>query len=260
MKLFMICHHVTVRQGQARATAANRERYAGDEVAGYQRDPYHRRRIELAVDLLATGLAAGSVVADLGAGGGQNSLLLARRGLIPVACDVVPAARQPGLLAVGLDAGGHLPFRDGALDGVLAGEIIEHVYDPALLLRECRRVLRPGGVLVVTTPNLATAQDRLRFLVGRAPRQVDPFHEYLYLHIRPFTYSLLAHGLRLAGLVPARPLSNYVVWRTRFGELRSGWAARRWPTLGGSLIVAAIRPGDGAQNGSSTGTECTPGR
>src|SRR5882762_2030200 len=66
--LFMICHHVTVRQGQARATAANRERYAGDEVAGYQRDPYHRRRIELAVGLLATGLTAQSVVADLGAG------------------------------------------------------------------------------------------------------------------------------------------------------------------------------------------------
>jgi len=253
----MICHHVTVRQGQARATAANRERYAGDEVAGYQRDPYHRRRIELAVDLLATGLAAGSVVADLGAGGGQNSLLLARRGLIPVACDIVPAARQHGLLTVGLDAGGHLPFRDGALAGVLAGEIIEHVYDPALLLRECRRVLRPGGVLVLTTPNLAAAQDRLRFLVGRAPRQVDPFHEYLYLHIRPFTYSLLAHGLRIAGLVPARPLSNYVVWRTRFGELRSGWAARRWPTLGGSLAVAAVRP---AQNGSSTGTACTSPR
>jgi SAM-dependent methyltransferase len=256
----MICHHVTVRQGQARATAANRERYAGDEVAGYQRDPYHHRRIELAVDLLATGLAAGSVVADLGAGGGQNSLLLARRGLVPVACDIVPAARRDGLLAVGLDAGGHLPFRDGALAGVLAGEIIEHVYDPALLLRECRRVLRPGGVLVLTTPNLAAAQDRLRFLVGRAPRQVDPFHEYLYLHIRPFTYSLLAHGLRLAGLVPARPLSNYVVWRTRFGEIRSGWAARRWPTLGGSLVVAAVRPRDGAQNGSSTGTECTPRR
>jgi SAM-dependent methyltransferase len=255
--LFMICHHVTVRQGQARATAANRERYAGDEVAGYQRDSYHRRRLELAVDLLATGLAADSVVADLGAGGGQNSLLLARRGLLPVACDVVPAARHSGMFAVGMDAGDCLPFRDGALDGVLAGEIIEHLYDPALLLRECRRVLRPGGVLVLTTPNLAAAQDRLRFLVGRAPRQVDPFHEYLYLHIRPFTYSLLAHGLRLAGLVPARPLSNYVVWRTRFGEIRSAWAARRWPTLGGSLVVAAVRP---AQNGSSTGTACTSRR
>jgi SAM-dependent methyltransferase len=220
-------------------------------VAGYLREPYHRRRLELAIGLLVAHLAPGGgaappLVVDLGAGGGQASILLAERGLRSIACDVVPDAQrtayQRGLLTIGLDVGGNLPLRSGALDGILAGEIIEHVYDPALLLRECRRVLRPGGILVITTPNLATAQDRLRFLIGRAPRQVNPFHEYLHLHIRPFTYSLLAVGLRLAGLVPARPLSNYVVWRTRFGEVRSSWAASRWPTLGGSLIVAAVRP------------------
>jgi SAM-dependent methyltransferase len=240
-----------VSRAQAQATAVNRARYARDEVAGYLEIPYHRRRLELAIDLLATHLAADRgtsrpVVADLGAAGGEASVLLAERRLRPIACDVVPdalrTAHRRGLLSVGLDAGGYLPFRSGMLDGILAGEIIEHLYDPALLLRECGRTLRPGGVLVLTTPNLAAAQDRVRFLLGHAPRQVDPFHEYLYLHIRPFTYSLLAVGLRSAGLVPARPLSNYVVWRTRFGELRSGWAARRWPTLGGSLIIAAVRP------------------
>lgn len=236
---------------RVKATAANVARYARDEVAGYLRIPYHRKRLELAIGLLTAHLPPGHgagapVVADLGAAGGEASAWLAERGLRPVACDVVADARRTardrGLLSVGLDTGDHLPFRSSALDGILAGEIIEHVYDPALLLRECARVLRPGGVLVLTTPNLATAQDRVRFLLGRAPRQVDPFHEYLHLHIRPFTYPLLARGLRLAGLVPARPLSNYLVWQTRFGELSSAWAARRWPTLGGSLIVAAVRP------------------
>jgi SAM-dependent methyltransferase len=243
-----------VSRTQAQATAANRERYTDNEVAGYLRDPYHRRRLELAVNLLGSTLTSGhgdaqSLVADLGANDGLACTWLAEQGFRPVACDIVPDARRiahrRGLTTVGLDAGGELPFRSGVFDGILAGEIIEHLYDPGLLLRECRRVLRPGGILVLTTPNLATAQDRLRFLLGRAPRQVDPFHEYLYLHIRPFTYSLLAAGLRLAGLMPMRPLSNYVVWRTRFGEIRSGWAARHWPTLGGSLIVAAIRPLDG---------------
>jgi SAM-dependent methyltransferase len=230
---------------QAHATAANRARYAHDEVAGYLRDPYHRRRLTLAVGLLLDGLATNPapLIADLGAGGGEACDWLARRGARAIACDVVPdaglAARRRGHSAVGLDVGGCLPFRTATLDGVLAGEIIEHVYDPALLLRECARVLRPGGVLVLTTPNLAPAQDRLRFLAGHAPRQVNPFHEYLYLHIRPFTSALLADGLRQAGLVPARPLSNYVVWRTRFGYLRAAWAAKWWPTLGGSLIVAA---------------------
>jgi SAM-dependent methyltransferase len=237
------CHDDTVSRVQAHATAANRAGYAHDEVAGYLRDPYHRRRLTLAMDLLVD---SGPLVADLGAGGGEVCDWLARRGVRPIACDVVPdaqrAARERGFDAVGLDVGGCLPFRSAGLDGILAGEIIEHVYDPALLLRECARVLRPGGMLVLTTPNLAPAQDRLRFLAGHAPRQVNPFHEYLYLHIRPFTSALLADGLRLAGLVPAPPLSNYVVLRTRFGELRSAWAARRWPTLGGSLIVAAVKP------------------
>ncbi|ONI84472.1 hypothetical protein ALI144C_15095 [Actinosynnema sp. ALI-1.44] len=232
----------------AQAVAANVAGYQHDEVAGYLAHAYHRRRLGLAISLLArhfAGYRGVPLVADLGANDGQVCTWLADRGMRPIACDIVPHARQVaharGLLTVGLDAGGPLPLRSACLDGILAGEIIEHLYDPARLLRECARVLRPGGILVVTTPNLAGAQDRLRFLLGRSPRQVDPFHEYLSVHIRPFTYGMLATGLRLAGLTPSRPLSNYVVWRTRFGEVSSGWAARLWPTLGGSLIVAAVR-------------------
>jgi SAM-dependent methyltransferase len=238
---------------QAQALAANRQRYAQDEVADYLRDPYHQCRLELAVRLLARHLAddrrpGRPVVADLGAGGGHACALLAQHGLYPVACDIEPdarrAARDLGLPAVGLDAGAGLPFRSGALAGILAGEIIEHLFDPERLLRECHRVLRPGGMLVVTTPNLAGLQDRFRFLTGRAPRQVNPFHEYLYLHIRPFTHQLLADGMRRAGLEPRGLASNYVVWRTRFGEVRSRMAARLWPSLGGSLVLAGVRPGD----------------
>nr|WP_042195209.1 class I SAM-dependent methyltransferase [Kibdelosporangium sp. MJ126-NF4]CEL21795.1 Methyltransferase [Kibdelosporangium sp. MJ126-NF4]CTQ92575.1 Methyltransferase [Kibdelosporangium sp. MJ126-NF4] len=232
----------------AEAVAANVARYQGDEVAGYLADRYHRRRLGLAITVLAGHLAAREempLVADLGANDGLVCTWLADRGMRPVACDIVPQARQVargrGLLTVGLDAGVLLPFRSASLDGILAGEIVEHLYDPALLLRECARVLRPGGIAVFTTPNLAGAQDRLRFLFGHSPRQVDPFHEYLSVHIRPFTYGMLATGLRQAGLTPLRPLSNYVVWRTRFGEIHSRWAARLWPTLGGSLIVAAVR-------------------
>ncbi|SES21612.1 class I SAM-dependent methyltransferase [Actinokineospora terrae] len=231
-----------MRRAQSRATAANQRGYSGDEVAGYLRDPYHRLRLDHALDLLIGHLDPGALVADLGAGGGEVTALIAGAGLRPIACDVVhDACRAAGCPAVRLDVGEVLPFRSGSLDGVLAGEIIEHVYDPALLLRECHRVLRPGGILVLTTPNLAPAQDRLRFLLGRAPRQVDPFHEYLHLHIRPFTYPLLATGLRQAGFTPSPPRSNQVIWRTRRREYRSTRAAHHWPTLGGSLIVAGVR-------------------
>lgn len=46
-----------------------------------------------------------------------------------------------------------LPVRDNLADAVIATAIIEHVPDADKLLRECRRVLRPGGLLVLTTPN-----------------------------------------------------------------------------------------------------------
>jgi SAM-dependent methyltransferase len=209
---------------------------------------YHRRRREVAARLLAAtlrGYPAGPVL-ELGAGsrGMLGSELDGRPVVVSdLAVEALRAARGPGGPAVCLDAGRPLPFRDEALAGVLMGDLIEHLYDPRRLLRECHRVLRPAGVLVVTTPNLASLQDRMRFLLGHSPRQVDPLHPYLWLHIRPFTASLLARLLRSAAFEPTAVRSNYVVWRLPSGRwLRSGSLARIAPGLGGSLVMAARKP------------------
>jgi SAM-dependent methyltransferase len=157
------------------------------------------------------------------------------------------ARRAAGCRAVPvcLDATRSLPFRTGSFAGLLTGELIEHVYDPVALLRECHRVLAPGGLLVLTTPNLAPVQDRLAFLFGRAPRQVDPLHPYLWLHIRPFTASLLRRVLRQAGFAPLALRSNHVGWRLPSGRwVTSRLFARLAPGLGGSLICAARRGAD----------------
>jgi SAM-dependent methyltransferase len=235
------------------ARAANQRSYGdGETVRGYLADAYHQRRRDIAVRLLGATLHGHLPGPVLELGAGSRSMLgpsLGRRPVIlsDLAVDALRTARDSAgpaaCPAVCLDAARPLPFRDGTLAAVVMGDLIEHLYDPRRLLRECHRILRPAGVLVLTTPNLASLQDRMRFLLGHSPRQVDPLHPYLWLHIRPFTASLLARLLRSAAFEPTAVRSNYVVWRLPSGRwLRSGSLARIAPGLGGSLVMAARKP------------------
>jgi SAM-dependent methyltransferase len=139
------------------------------------------------------------------------------------------------------DLSSPLPFLSATLDAIFAGEIIEHLFDPVAFLRECRRILVPGGTIVVTTPNLATLQDRVRFLVGRSPRQVDAHHPYLKLHIRPFTYSSLVRTFDACGFQPTGFRSNYVVVGSDRRNISIRFLARRFPSIGGSLVLAGVK-------------------
>ena len=62
-----------------------------------------------------------------------------------------------------------LPFRSGAADAVLFSEVIEHLVDPDAALDELHRVLRPGGHLLLSTPNLAAWYNRALLLFGTQP-------------------------------------------------------------------------------------------
>jgi SAM-dependent methyltransferase len=72
-----------------------------------------------------------------------------------------------------------LPFDDATFDVVVAGELLEHVRDPAGLVAEARRVLRPDGPFVASVPNAFRLKNRLRFLLGRKPED-DPTHLHMF--------------------------------------------------------------------------------
>lgn len=57
-----------------------------------------------------------------------------------------------------------LPFSDGEFDVVISSETIEHVENPRAFLRELVRVMRPGGRMILSTPNVTAVSSRLRFL------------------------------------------------------------------------------------------------
>lgn len=62
-----------------------------------------------------------------------------------------------------------IPYGDNTFDVVYSGEVIEHIYDPDHMLEECKRVLKPGGLLIITTPNLNAWYNRVLFLFGVQP-------------------------------------------------------------------------------------------
>ncbi|MGW0843146.1 class I SAM-dependent methyltransferase [Streptomyces sp. NPDC002787] len=66
-------------------------------------------------------------------------------------------------------ADGGLPFRSESADAVLFSEVIEHLVDPDSALDEIHRVLRPGGHLMLSTPNLAAWYNRALLLAGVQP-------------------------------------------------------------------------------------------
>jgi SAM-dependent methyltransferase len=105
---------------------------------------------------------AGDRVLDLGCGTGELTRALSANGLQVAGCDISGpmlrrAPRDHGGCAgwVRLEPGWRrLPFASAAFDVVVAASVLEYVADPAGVLRECVRVLRPGGVVLYTVPDL----------------------------------------------------------------------------------------------------------
>jgi SAM-dependent methyltransferase len=105
---------------------------------------------------------AGGSVLDLGCGTGELAGAIAAAGLSATGCDISPemlhraAAADPAGTVdwVQLDPGWQmLPFGSGAFDAVVVSSVLEYVDDPATVLRECARVISPGGVVLCTVPN-----------------------------------------------------------------------------------------------------------
>ena len=94
-----------------------------------------------------------------------------------------------------------LHYPDASFDLVTCSEVLEHVENYRAVLREIRRVLKPGGLMVVTTPNVLNMKSRLRYLVcgfanlfGPLPvKNQDRFATSG--HVTPIPYFYLAHAM-----------------------------------------------------------------
>ena len=158
-----------VSAGQASCLPLTGER----TVPGVVEENYWFRRHEAAYLALARH-CTDALVLEAGCGEGYGADLLAgvARRVIAVDYDETAAAhvraRYPAVAAVRANLA-LLPARSGVVDVVANFQVIEHLWDQVGFLGECWRVLRPGGVLLITTPN------RLTFSPG-LDVPLNPFH------------------------------------------------------------------------------------
>ena len=149
-------------------------------------------------------------VLDLGCGDGDYSARLETLGFNVTAADLDEERfRYRGRIPFRrCDVTQTLPFADGSFDTVVFLEIIEHLRNPYSAVRELHRVLKPGGRLVLSTPNILSLKSRVRFLLEgsyeffREPpldQIKNPKEKVFNLHLVPYRYHELEYLLDSAG-------------------------------------------------------------
>lgn len=168
-------------------------------------------------------LCAGKRVLDYGCGSGYGSARIAGVAREVVAVDVAPDAvayaaerfARSNLRFDAIDPTQPLPFPDASFDTVLSFQVFEHVEDPDRYLAEVRRVLAPGGTLMLVTPDRST-----RLFPGQRPWNrwhrteygEDGLRQILAGHFRAPT--LLAMGGTPAALAPELRRCRRLRWLT----------------------------------------------
>lgn len=199
-------------------------------VPGIERENYWFRRHEAAYEWVIASWAQhllGQTVVDAGCGEGYGAAQLAAGGaatpVIGLELDSLAAAHgqrryAPAVQVLRANLDG-LPLATGSAGALISMQVIEHLWDLAGFLRETRRVLKPGGLCVLSTPN------RLTFSPGldRGERPANPFH------VEEFDAG------QLASIVEASGLASVQVFGLRHGDRLTAWERAR-----GSIVAAQI--------------------
>ncbi|WP_030684804.1 class I SAM-dependent methyltransferase [Streptomyces sp. NRRL B-1347] len=167
--------------GAAERSAPERPRglrdfYENPAVPVASGDARSLRQARMLAAALGPATRGARVVLDVGCGDGNAARvaapLLAGHRVIGVDWSQDALRRASGHLPYvvrGELTDGGLPFASGTVDAVLFSEVVEHLVDPDSALDELRRVLRPGGHLMLSTPNLAAWYNRGLLLAGVQP-------------------------------------------------------------------------------------------
>jgi len=194
-------------------------------------------------------LPAPSLILDAGAAEGALALKLSHLNHTVVCLDIdIDRLKRAPKPAVCADIQHPLPFRNNAFSAVLLVEVLEHCLNPFAVLQEIQRILRPGGLVLATVPNVLSLASRLRFLLTGwfnlySPKRLNapPQHR----HIFPLPAPVLLFLFEKAGFA-ILDICTDRLQRTSLALLPlllPATAATKLPLLlGRSLIVLAQKP------------------
>jgi 2-polyprenyl-3-methyl-5-hydroxy-6-metoxy-1,4-benzoquinol methylase len=227
----------------------NAEVYSDENRYDYIKNRSHQIRIKKSIKIIKKYSEQKSEklkILDVGCGTGEIAEQFQKLGLdiygMDCAENQLELANRKGIKTKYGDMRSDFPYENQQFDVLFLGEVIEHLVDVRPFITEVNRVLKIGGLLVVTTPNLAGLNDRLRFLFGYNPRHTTPLSRQHYLHIRPFTYNTLKELLEIAGFAIKVFKSNKVRFNVFQGrDLDSYFLAKLFPKFGATLIFGAIK-------------------
>lgn len=196
----------------------------------------HRATNELVLSLLRDGGKLEGDILDMGAGGGYLTRLLAQArsrksdGLF--ACDIDGtkfSADGVPFQQCNVDEG--LSYGDASFDAVVAIEVMEHTRSSYRVLGEVARVLRPGGTLVLSVPNVGHMLSRLSFVTKGhyhmfpSPSTKPENAGRLCGHVAPLPYQYWHYGLRSAGF------SGITLYSDRTKRSSAALTALLWPVV-----------------------------
>jgi len=159
------------------------------------------RRADLDFSVMLIPAMPGGRLLDVGCGNGSFIARMHELGWDVAGTDVDADAVRRARLDSGLDVyegtleGARFPV--GSFDVVTLTHVVEHVDDPVALLAECRRILRPGGRVVATTPNVESWGHAI---FGAAWRGLEPPRHLMLFSVRTMAVCARRAGLRITAL------------------------------------------------------------
>lgn len=162
----------------------------------------------------------GLKVLDIGAGHGAFSQKLYEMGYNVAACDLFPELFEFDAIPCDkVDVAQEFPYPDAHFDLLIAIEVMEHFNGQDHFFKEANRLLKPGGKLFFTTPNILSLKSRMRFLLGGFYYSFGPLDYENYnglqhvssLTFDQFNYWAVKNGFELAELATDK-LQNSSRW------------------------------------------------